>query len=65
MELAATVWWPNPPGKWGLPVTRVIASAAARENVLWPEMYPGKAGVLKVLRWKGSQSLASCQRTRL
>ena len=42
---------PNPPGKYGLPVRLAITSAAARLNVLWPEMKAGKAGVTNVRRW--------------
>ena len=30
-------------------------SAADRLKVLWPEMYPGNAGVTKLDFWNGSQ----------
>jgi len=44
------VYSPSPPGKKGDPVIAVRASAAERLKVLWPEMYPGKAGVIKFVR---------------
>ena len=44
-----------PPGKNGSPVSRVITSAAARENVECPEMNPAKGGVMNVGRWYGHQ----------
>ena len=46
---------PSPPGKYALPVKRVSTSAAARLNVLWPEVKAANGGVTKVLRWYGTQ----------
>ena len=37
-----------PPGKYASPVKRVMTSAAARLNVLCPDVNPGKAGVTNV-----------------
>src|SRR5258706_5746565 len=52
-EPAATFHSEMPPGKYSLPVMPFMTSAAARLNVLCPEMYPWNDGVTNVGSWYG------------